>query len=179
MGLEKARVGFAIQPARTALLLWLGLAATSCGTHESPHVAYRAAFDKSMTPDVEQYLREVATRWDMVIHEQSKSVTGGDDVFTVFMYCNDRSYERNRWTVIVRNHDFGTDEDPGRSILSLTFFDKGDMSTEALDRLASEMKYAMQDEFGLDLCQLDAAKSVCDASRMLEEAREDRLRNRK
>ena len=170
---------FAIQPARTALLLWLALASASCGTHEPPHAAYRSSFDKSMSPAVEQYLREVATRWDMVIHEQSKSVTGADDVFVTFMYCNDRSYELDRWTVVAGNHDFGTDEDPGRSLLGLAFFDQGDMPTEALDRLASEIKYAMEDEFGVELCRLNPATSVCDEEyRMMEEAREAGLGER-
>lgn len=175
-GLEGQEMRFAIQTARTTLLLWLGFAAASCGTHESPHVAYRAAFDKSMAVDVERYLREVGAQWDLVVHEQSKSVTGSDDVFTTFMYCNDRSFERNRWTVIAGNHDFGTDDDPDRSIISLAFFDKGDMPVEALDRLAFEIKHTLEDQFGLEFCRLNPARSVCDEEyRKLEETREARL----
>ena len=178
-GLEKARMRFAIQTVQTTLLLWLALAAASCGTHESPYVAYRAAFDQSMAADVEQYLREVASRWDLVVHEQSKSVTRSDDVFVTFMYWDDRSYERNRWTVIARNHDFGTDDKPDRSLISLAFFDKGDMPVEALDRLAFEIKHTLEDHFGLEFCRLNPARSVCDEEyRKLEEEREARLRAR-
>ena len=175
-GLEKARMRFAIQTVHKTMWLLLALAAASCGTHESPYVAYRAAFDKSMAGDVEQYLREVASRWDLVVHEQSKSVTRSDDVFVTFMYWDDRSYERNRWTLIVRNHDFGTDNEPDRSLISLAFFDKRGMPVEALDRLAFEIKHTLQDRFGLEFCRLNPARSVCDEEyKKLEEAREARL----
>ena len=54
------------------------------------------------------------------------------------------------------------------------------MPTEALDRLASEIKHEMEHEFGLELCLLNPATSVCDEEyRMLEEARETGLRERK
>ena len=175
-GLEKARMRFAIRTVRKTMLLWLALAAASCGTHESPYVAYRAEFDKSMAVDVERHLREVASRWDLVVHEQSKWVTRSDDVFVTFMYWDDRSYERDRWTVIARNHDLGTDDDPDRSLISLAFLDRGDMPVEALDRLNFEIKHALQDQFGLEFCRLNPAKSVCDEEyRKLEEAREARL----
>ncbi len=170
---------FAIQTVQKTMWLLLALAAASCGTHESPYVAYRAAFDKSMSADVEQYLREVASRWDLVVHEQSKSVTRSDDVFVTFMYWDERTYERNRWTLIVRNHDFGTDDDPDRSLISLAFFDKRGLPVEALDRLAFEIKHTLQDQFGLEFCRLNPARSVCDEEyRKLEEAREARLRAR-
>lgn len=179
MGLEKTGMRFAIQTVQKTMWLWLALAAGSCGTHEPPYVAYRAAFDKSMAGDVEQYLREVASRWDLVVHEQSKSVTRSDDVFVTFMYWDDRSYERNRWTVIARNHDFGTDEDPDKSLISLAFFDGRGMRVEALDRLAFEIKHTLEDRFGLEFCRLNPARSVCDEEyRKLEDAREGRLRAR-
>ena len=66
-----------------------------------------------MAPDIEQYLREVVRRWGLVIYEQSKSVTGSDDVFVTFVYFDDLSFASDRWTMIVRNYDFGTDDDPG------------------------------------------------------------------
>ena len=172
-------MNYTIQTVRTTLLLWLGLTAASCGSHEPPYLAYRAAFDKSMTPEVEQYLREVAVRWDLVVHEQSKSVTGSVDVFVTFMYGDDRSYERNRWIVVARNHNFTTEDDPDRSLISLAFFDKGDMTIKALDRLAFEIKHTMEGEFGLDFCRLNPARSVCDEEyRKLDEAREAILTDR-
>ena len=170
---------FAIQTIRTTLLLWLGLAASSCGTDESPYVAYQAFLDNSMAADVEQYLREVGARWDLVVHEQSKSVTGGDDVFVTFMFYDDLSYKRWRWTVVAGNHGSGTGNDPNWSLISLAFSDKGDMAIDALDRLAFEIKHTMEDEFGLVFCRLNPARSVCDEEyRKLEDEREAKLRGR-
>lgn len=161
---------------RTTLLLWLGLATTACGSSQPPYLAYRAAFDKSMAVDAERHLREVASRWELVVHEQSKSVTGVD-MFVTFMFYDDRSYERARATVLASTTDLGTDDDPNRSVLSLHVYDNGDMSIEALDRLAFEIKHTMQERFGLEFCRLNPASSVCDEEyRLLEEAREARLR---
>lgn len=169
---------FAIRTVRTALLC-LGLASASCGTNDPPYLAYQAAFDKSMAFDAERDLRQVASRWDLVVHEQSKSVTGGEDVFATFMFLDDRSYERRNWVVFARNHDLGTDDHPKRSLLSLHFYDNGDMPIEALDRLAFEIKHTMEDRFGLEFCRVNPARSVCDEEyRQIEEAREARLRAR-
>ena len=126
---------------------------------------------------VERFWGEVASRWGLVVHEQSKSVTGSADVFVTFMFGDDRAYERSRWTVVAGNHDFGTDDDPDRSTISLAFFDKGDMPVEDLDRLAFEIKHALANQFGLEFCRLNPERSVCDEEyRKLEEAREARLR---
>ena len=167
----------AIRTVQTTMFFWLGLAATSCGTSEPPYLAYRATFDKSMAVDAERHLREVASRWELVVHEHSKSVTGGVDKFTTFMFHDDRSYERRRWMVVASSYDLGTGDDPGRSRMFLHFYDNGDMPIEALDRLAFEIKHTMQDRFGLEFCRVNPPRSVCDEEyRQLEEAREARLR---
>ena len=164
---------------QTTMVVLLALVATSCGTSEPPYLAYRAEFDKSMASDAERHLREIASRWDLVLHEQSKSVTGSADVFVTFMFYDDRSYRQSRWTVYAGNHDFGTDDDPDRSVIALHFYDKGDLPIDSLDRLAFEIKRTMEDEFGLRFCRLNPARSICDEQyRKLEEAREARLRVR-
>ena len=161
---------------RTTLLAWLCVASSSCGTSEPPYLAYRAEFDKSMAAEAERHLREVASRWELVVHEQSKSAISGADVFVTFMFHDDRSYKRRRWFVFARNHDFGTDDDPNRSLLGLHFYDNGDMPIDELDRLAFEIKHTMQDRFGLDFCRVNPVRSLCDEEyRQLEEAREARL----
>ena len=160
------------------MVVLLSFAGTSCGTSEPPYLAYRAEFDKSMAPDAERHLREIASRWDLVLHEQSKSVTGGADVFVTFMFYDVRSHERSRWTVYAGNHDFGTDDDPDRSVIALHFYDIG-MPLEALDHLAFEIKHTMEYEFGLRFCRLNPATSTCDEQyRKLEQDREARLSDR-
>ena len=161
----------------TVLLFWLGLAAMACNSSQPPYLAYRAAFDKSMAGDAERHLREVASRWDLVVHEKSKSALNGLDVFATFMFYDERSSERRTWVVFVRNHDLGIDDEPDRSLLSLRFYDNGDMPIEALDRLAFEVKHTMQGRFGLEFCRINPVGSVCDEEyRQLEEAREAKLR---
>ena len=152
--------------------------AASCGTSEAPYLAYRATFDKSIAVDAERHLREVASRWELVLHEQSKSVTGGDDKFTTFLFHDDRSYEQRRWTVVASSYDLGTGE-VAQSRMFLHFYDSGDMPIDDLDRLAFEIKHTMQDRFGLEFCRVNPARSVCDAEyRQLEEVREAGLRTK-
>ena len=162
--------------AQATMVVLLSFAGTSCGTSEPPYLAYRAEFNKSMAPDAERHLREIASQWDLVLHEQSKSVTGGADVFVTFMYYDDRSYGRGRATVFARNHDLGTDDDPDRSLVSLHIYDDGHIPLDVLDHLAFEIKHTMEYEFGLRFCRLNPATSICDEQyRKLEEAREARL----
>lgn len=168
----------AIWTVRAMLLLWLGLA-SSCGSSEPPYLAYRATFDRSMAVDAERYLREVASRWELVVHEHGKSVTGGVGKFNMFMFHDDRSLAQQRWTVVASSYDLSSGDVPPRSRMFLHFYDNGDMPIEALDRLAFEIKHTMQERFGLQFCRVNPARSVCDQEyRQLEEAREARLRGR-
>ena len=165
----------AIRAVRTTLLAWLGLAA-ACGTSESPYLAYRAEFDKSIADDAERHLREVASRWELVVYEQRRSAYDSTGVFVTFMFRDDRSCERGRATVLVGNHDFSTDDHPNRSVLGLDFYNNGDMPIDELDRLAFEIKHTMQDRFGLKFCRINSARSLCDEEyARLEEGREARL----
>ena len=163
---------------QTTLLLWLGLALASCGTSEPPYLAYRAyqtAFDKSTVAEAERHLREVGSRWDLIVHEQRRTVFDSAGVFTTFMFRDKRAYERQRWIVVAGNY-VGTDDDVNRSSLTLHFYDNGDMPVDELDRLAFEIKHTMQDRFGLEFCRVNPARSLCDEEyARLEEAREARL----
>ena len=164
-----------IRTFRSTLLFWLTLAA-SCGGSEPPYLAYRTTFDKAMAVDVERHLREVASRWELVVHEHSRSVTGGIDKFNIFMFHDDRSFERRRWTVLASSYDCGSGDVPPRSRMFLHFYDNGDMPIETLDRLAFEIKHTMQGRFGLEFCRINPVGSACDGEyRQIEEAREARL----
>ena len=161
---------------RTTLLASMGVAVASCGTSEPPYLAYRAEFDKSMAAEAERHLREVASRWELIVHEQDRSAFDSAGEFVTFVFYDDRSYKRRRWIVFARNHDLGTDDDPNRSSLALHFYDNGDMPIEGLDRLAFEIKHTMQDRFGMEFCRVNPARSLCDEEyARLEEVREAAL----
>ena len=162
---------------RTMLLAWLGFASLSCGTSEPPYLAYQTEFDKSMAAEAELHLREVASRWELIVHEQDRSAFDGAGVFVMFVFFDDRSYKRRRWIAYAGNYDLGTDDDPNRSSLTLHFYNNGDMPVDALDRLAFEIKHTMQDRLGLEFCRVNPGRSLCDEEYgRLEQAREARLR---
>ena len=131
---------------------------------------------RSMAVDAERFLREVASRWELVVHEHAKSVTGGVGELNMSMFHDDRSFARRRWTVVASSYDLGSGDDPSRSRMSLHFYYNGDMPIEALDRLAFEIKHKMHERFRLEFCRLNPARSEFDEEyRRLEEAREARL----
>ena len=68
-----------------------------------------------MAAEAERHLREVGSRWDLIVHEQRRTVFDSADVFATFMFGDERSYERGRATVFARNHDLCTDDEPNRS----------------------------------------------------------------
>lgn len=75
-GVRKEDVSGNRHPPRTTLLFGMFSASASCGTSEPLYLAYRAAFHKAVSVDVERHLREVASRWELVVHEHSKSLIG-------------------------------------------------------------------------------------------------------
>ena len=118
---------------------------------------YRADFDPSITIEVEKYIRETASTWDLIIWEYEPDAlsTGDADWFSIFLFSDEESFRRNKPVLWIHNSLVA-------ERVSLMFFDSGRMPAADLDAFARELKQGMERRFGLQFCRVNPAISECD-----------------
>lgn len=120
---------------------------------ESRDFAYheRAAFDPAMIGAIEVFIRDIAKRWELELHEKSLEqlrLHGGvQNAFDMLAYVE--GYERKGMVFWIGN--FGG----GDNLLSLSMGSGGGLPRICIDRLHEELKSGLEDRFGLDLYPVD------------------------
>lgn len=141
---------------RRTLAAGLMLILLSCSESIPPYLMYRADFEPSMTVEVEKYVRDTASAWDLIIWESPLEAMSARDAdsFSIFLYFDEESFRRNRAVLWINNSLVAES-------VSMMFFDLDRMPVADLDALASELKQGMEQRFGLQFCRVDPAISEC------------------
>ena len=119
----------------------------SCeGESTRPTYHYRAPFDPSMVDGVEEFMKDVARRWELRLFEKSregmKYLTLGQEAFFIALFL--KSDPKNNWILDISNAGAGT-------ILSLALFEHEDMPLAELQRLDGEVRRGLKEKFGIEL----------------------------
>ena len=110
----------------------------------------RAAFDPALIGEVEVFVRDIARRWELELHEISREQLGlHRDVQNAFdMMAYVEGHEREGMVFWIGN--FGGDD-----LLSFAMGSGGGLPRICVDRLHEELKSGLEGRFGLDLYPVD------------------------
>ena len=119
----------------------------SCeGESTRPTYQYRASFDPSMVDGVEEFVKDVARRWELRLFEKSrkgsKIITRGQEAFYIALFL--KSDPKHNWIVSITNAGFGT-------LLILHIYEHEDMPLAELQRLDGEVRRGLKEKFGIEL----------------------------
>ena len=134
-------------------MMLLSLFLHSCSSHTPPYLMYRAEqFNTQDIPEVEQLIRNIANKWDFQIkekdREQMKILSSGEEAFVIFLLHD------KEWIVDIGN--VGTSQ-----IITLMFYDQGQLPVSKLEQLAKELKSELENRFNLEFCVADPDTSIC------------------
>ena len=126
-----------------------------------------------MMGEVEEYVRETASKWDLITWEYEPDMlsTGDANRFSIFFFFDEEGFREDRAVLWVHNSLVAES-------VSLMFFDRGDMPREDLNAFAREIKEEMEQRFSLRFCRVNPSISECDEEYAnLEARREAALRS--
>ena len=119
----------------------------SCeGESTSPTYQYRTAFDPAMVDGVEEFMKDVAKRWELRLFEDNrkgmKFLTQGQEAFYIALFL--KLDPKNNWILSMTNGGAGT-------ILILHLYEHEDMPLAELQRLDEEVRFGLKEKFGIEL----------------------------
>ena len=119
----------------------------SCeGESTSPTYSYQANFDPAMVDGVEEFMKDVAKRWELRLYEKSregmKVLTHGQEAFFIALFL--KSDPKNNWILDISNLGVGI-------ILTFALYEHEDMPLAELQRLDGEVRRGLKEKFGIEL----------------------------
>ena len=131
----------------------------ACGEESEDRAIYipfvyaeRAAFDPALIGEVEVFIRDIASRWELELHEiphEQLKMLHRDvpNPFNMMAYVEGPRHKK----MIFWINNFGG----GGDLLSLSMGGGGGLPRICVDRLHEELKSGLESRFGLDLYPVD------------------------